>query len=132
MGFITEAASSLKAAINNLVTNATDEVALESVVAYPKWSTEKQYAAGERCNYNGVLYKCLQDHTGQNDWTPTEAPSLWAKVLISDTETIPEWEQPESTNAYALGDKVTHDGKTWVSDVDDNVWEPGVYGWSEV
>lgn len=29
------------------------------------------------------------------------------------------------------GDKVAHNGKTWVSDVDNNVWEPGVYGWIE-
>lgn len=32
---------------------------------------------------------------------------------------------------YANGDKVTHNEKKWVSDVDSNVWEPGVYGWSE-
>ena len=44
---------------------------------------------------------------------------------------IPEWEQPDSTNPYMKGDKVTHGGKTWVSDIDNNVWEPGVYGWSE-
>lgn len=63
---------------------------------------------------------------------PTDAPSLFAKVLIPDTDTIPEWEQPNSTNPYAKGDKVTHNGKTWISTADGNVWEPGVYGWEEV
>ena len=79
-----------------------------------------------------MLYKCLQDHTVQVDWTPTAASSLWAKVLIPDPDVIPEWEQPDSTNPYMKGDKVTHNGKTWVSDIDNNVWTPGVYGWTEV
>ena len=55
--------------------------------------------------------------------------SLWAKVLTSDTGEPLPWEQPESTNPYMQGDKVTHGGKTWVSAFDNNVWEPGVYGW---
>lgn len=61
-----------------------------------------------------------------------DAPSLFAKVLIPDSSTVPEWEQPDSTNPYAKGDKVTHNGKTWISTADGNVWEPGVYGWEEV
>ena len=81
--------------------------------------------------YDGVLYKCLQDHTVQVDWTPTAASSLWAKVLIPDPDIIPEWEQPDSTNPYSKGDKVMHNGKTWVSDIDNNVWTPGEYGWTE-
>ena len=59
-------------------------------------------------------------------------PALWAKVLIPDETVVPEWEQPDNTNPYSTGDKVTHNGKTWVSDVDNNVWEPGVYGWTEL
>lgn len=74
----------------------------------------------------------LQAHTSQDTWTPPDAPSLFAKVLIPDSSTIPEWEQPESTNPYSKGDKVTHNGKTWQSTTDNNVWEPGVYGWEEV
>lgn len=65
-------------------------------------------------------------------WTLADAPSLFAKVLIPDENVIPEWEQPESTNPYSKGDKVTHNGKTWISTADGNVWEPGVYGWEEV
>ena len=79
-----------------------------------------------------MLYRCLQAHTAQADWNPADAPSLWAKVLIPDPEVIPEWEQPESTNPYMKGDKVKHNSKTWISDIDGNVWEPGVYGWNEV
>ena len=85
--------------------------------------------AGERVQHRGVLYKVLQAHTAQAGWEPDAVPALFAKVLIPDAETIPEWERPDSTNPYSKGDKVTHNGKTWVSDVDGNVWEPGVYGW---
>ena len=89
------------------------------------------YVTGQRVLHGGVLYKALQDHTSQDDWPPDAAHSLFAKVLIPDAETIPEWEQPDSTNPYSKGDKVTHNGKTWTSDIDNNVWEPGVYGWTE-
>lgn len=110
----------------------TDEQAATAVALYRPWESGIEYAVGDRRTYNGTLYKCLQAHTAQETWNPAEAPSLWAKVLIPDPDVIPEWEQPDSTNPYMKGDKVTHNGKTWVSDVDNNVWEPGVYGWNEV
>lgn len=109
----------------------TDADALEAVQLFPLWDTTATYAINDRVRYDGTLYRCLQAHTAQETWTPTDAPSLWAKVLIPDPDTVPEWEQPDSTNPYARGDKVTHNGKTWVSTIDGNVWEPGVYGWAE-
>lgn len=124
-----------QAIVNALVTlreSATDETALTVPTIYPAWRAGMDYKAGKRVRYIGTLYRVLQDHTSQTDWTPEAAPSLFAKVLIPDPETIPAWEQPDSTNPYAKGDKVTHNGKTWISDIDGNVWEPGVYGWSEV
>jgi hypothetical protein len=65
-------------------------------------------------------------------WTPDVASSLFAKVLVPNENEIPKWEQPDSTNAYKIGDKVSHNGKTWESNCDNNVWEPGVYGWTEI
>ena len=115
--------------INSLAVD--DNTALRMREFYPEWTTDTDYAAGFKVQYNGTLYKCLTAHTSQPDWTPDAAPSLWAKVLIPDPDTIPEWEQPGATNAYMAGDKVQHNGKTWVSDVDNNVWEPGVFGWVE-
>lgn len=108
-----------------------DNTALRMVDFYPEWSAGQAYTAGFKVQYGGTLYKCLTAHTSQDNWTPDAAPSLFAKVLIPDENIIPEWEQPDSTNPYMVGDKVTHNSKTWVSDVDNNVWEPGVYGWTE-
>ena len=111
----------------------TEAEAITATCLHPKWSGDSvQYTAGQRVQDDGVLYTVLQAHTSQPDWKPAAAPSLFAKVLIPDPTVIPEWEQPESTNPYAKGDKVTHNGKIWVSDIDGNVWEPGVYGWTEV
>ena len=127
--------SEAKAFISALVTlreKATDEQALAVTALYPAWRSGVNYAAGIRVLYNGTLYKVLTAHTSQDDWTPDAAPSLFAKVLIPDETVVPEWEQPDSTNPYSAGDKVTHNGKTWVSDIDNNVWEPGVYGWTEL
>lgn len=124
-----------KAIIDALVTlrnSATDVQALKALALYPKWKAGTDYQKDERVSYNDILYKVLTDHTSQADWTPDAAPSLFAKVLIPDKNVIPEWEQPESTNPYGKGDKVTHNGKTWQSTIDSNVWEPGVYGWEEI
>lgn len=126
-------AKKLRAGINSAGAYLTDEQALTVPVIYPAWSGEgTAYVIGDRVQYSGILYKCLQAHTSQATWTPTDAPSLWSKVLIPTPGEIPEWEQPSSTNPYAKGDKVKHNGKVWTSDLDGNVWEPGVYGWTEV
>lgn len=109
-----------------------DETALTAVEVYPQWRAEGEaYKVGQRVQYNGTLYKVLTDHTSQEAWTPVDASSLFTKVLIPNADVIPAWEQPDSTNPYMIGDKVTHNGKTWISVVDNNVWEPGAYGWNE-
>lgn len=127
-----EEAQKIIEAVVRLRESATDADALVSAAIYPAWRVEMEYAAGQRVRYDGVLYKVLMDHTAQTDWTPDVSPSLFAKVLIPDENIIPEWVQPDSTNTYSMGDKVTHNGKTWISVLDNNSWEPGVYGWDEV
>lgn len=127
-----EKARLLRPMIEKAAVSLDDTDALKAVELFPEWSATAHYDVDNRVRYDGTLYRCLQMHDAQEGWTPTSAVSLWAKVLIPDPEVIPEWEQPESTNPYMKGDKVKHNGKTWVSDIDGNVWEPGVYGWSEV
>jgi hypothetical protein len=111
---------------------ATDEMSLQVPNLYPEWREDVSYNVDERVLYNNTLYKVITAHTSQADWTPDVAISLFAKVLIPDENIIPEWEQPESTNPYMMGDKVNYDGKTWVSTMDGNVWVPGEYGWELV
>lgn len=110
----------------------TDEQALTVPGLYKTWNPTDEYSVSDRRLYNGILYRCLIAHTGQETWNPEDATSIWTKVLISETNEILPWEQPDSTNTYSKGSKVTHNGKTWISDIDNNSWEPGVYGWSEV
>lgn len=127
-----ERARRLRKTIESLSVNLDDENALENVELFPSWSGDGvDYTLGDRVRYDGKLYRCLQSHTSQDAWNPADATSLWAEVLIPDPDVIPEWVQPESTNPYMIGDKVRHNGKVWVSVVDNNVWEPGVYGWDE-
>ena len=41
----------------------------------------------------------------------------------------PEWVQPTGAHdAYSKGSQVTHNGERYVSKIDANVWEPGVFG----
>ena len=116
--------------VANQVTD--DIVALEIQEFYDEWQTGITYAVGQYVRYEEVLYKVLTAHTSQEGWSPNQAPSLFAKVLIDPAGAVLNWEQPDSTNPYMTGDKVSHNGKTWVSNVDNNVWEPGVYGWEPI
>lgn len=112
--------------------NFTDEKILQVPAFVEKWAAGISYAAGKRLEYNGTIYKVLQEHVSQETWTPETAAALYAKLLITDPDVIPEWEQPDSTNAYMTGDRVMHNGITWKSLVDNNVWEPGATGSEEL
>lgn len=93
------------------------------------------YKVGKRIIYNGVLYKVVQAHTSQAEWTPTAAPSLFAKVINETVDgSIPEFEQPDSTNPYMKGDRVIFNGKVYESLIDNNVYSPEAYpaGWKEI
>lgn len=124
-----EKALALRKAMDIAASFLSDEQALSVPELYRAWDSTSTYAVGDRRVYNDVLYRCLTAHTSQADWKPDAAPSLWTKVLTSDDGTILSWEQPDSTNPYMIGDKVIHNDQTWISIVDNNVWEPGVYGW---
>ena len=137
MSKITDKAKRLRATIEILAENLDDEAAIDAVELFQNWAVGVEYEKDERVRYNGVLYKVLQSHTSQEDWTPDTASSLFARVLIPDPEAIPVWEQPDSTNPYMKGDKVhypTADDDIYESTVDNNVWSPVDYpdGWKIV
>ena len=112
----------------------SDGAALKMPELFPHWNgNSKEYVKDDKVLYNDVLYRVLQNHTSQEGWTPTSAPSLFAKVLTSEGEIL-DWEQPDSTNPYMKGDKVKFNGKIYESVIDNNVWSPEAYpqGWKEV
>ena len=122
-------AKTLRNLIEQLSITLDDATALTGVELFPPWKLIA-YSVGDRVQYNGTLYKCVQAHTAQSDWTPDATPALWVVVTV---EEWPEWIQPTGAHdAYSKDSKVTHNGKKWISSYDANVWEPGVYGWEEV
>lgn len=135
---VIERARELRKQIETIATNMTDEEALNYTELFANWSGDGiAYAVGDRVRYNGVLYKVLQVHTSQPDWTPDTAVSLFAKMLIPDPEVVPVWEQPDSTNPYMTGDRVyypTAEDLMYESLIDNNVWSPDAYpqGWKVV
>ena len=123
-------AKQLRALIESLAITLDDATALTGVELFPAWATDTAYAVGDRVQYNGVLYKCVQAHTSQADWMPDATPALWVIVSI---EEWPEWIQPTGAHdAYDKDAKVSHNGKHWKNTIDANVYEPGVYGWEEI
>ena len=120
----------LRKMIEKAAVSLTDEDALEAVELYPMWAVNTAYTADERIRHEDILYRCVQPHTSQEGWEPPNVPALWARVSLDEW---PEWIQPTGAqDAYSIGYKVSHNEKHWISAVDSNVWEPGVYGWDEV
>lgn len=134
MGKLVDLAIKLRPYIEKAAANLDDTDALEAVQLFPKWEPNIKYEKDDRVRYENILYRCLQSHNSQESWTPLAAASLWAKVLIPDPEVIPDWEQPDSTNAYQIGDKVRFEGKVYENLIDNNVWSPAAYptSWREV
>ncbi len=76
--------------------------------------------------YSGTTYICRQLHITQLSWTPNATPALWSVY----TPPLSAWVQPTGAqDSYQIGDRVTHNGNTWESTANNNVWEPGVFGW---
>lgn len=114
-----------------------DTNAMEIADLYEAYAVGKTYPVGYIFKY-GVnadgetqLYSVLQEHTSQEEWRPDESPALYKAVGFTD-DGVSVWTQPlGATDAYMTGDVVEHNGTIWVSTVDNNVWEPGVYGWEQ-
>lgn len=115
-------------AVKKMLTSSTEELsdedALDVAALFPTWVSKigDEVAVGERLWYDGKLYKVIQAHTVQEDWTPDNATSLFTEVSI---EEWPEFVQPTGAqDAYMIGDKITFNGNYYVSLIDNNVWSP--------
>lgn len=121
----------LRTLIEKAAASLSDEDALGGVELFPAWAADTAYAADERIRYGGKLFRCVQAHTAQDGWEPDKTPALWTEVAKPGE--IPVWRQPTGAqDAYNKGDRVHYpdaDGAVYVSTVDNNVWEPTVYGW---
>lgn len=129
-----EKARQLRPLIEKAVVSLTDMDALDAVELFEHWAVDTAYALDVRVSYSGKLYKCVQAHTSQEGWEPLNVPALWTEVAKPGE--IPVWRQPTGAqDAYMTGDKVHYpnaDGPVYISTVDNNTWEPGVYGWEKV
>ena len=129
-----EHAYRLRDMIRKASTSLEDGDALTAVELFEPWRPDTSYTAGQRLRYGDKLYRVVQGHTSQTDWTPDAAPALYTEVAKPGK--IPVWRQPTGAqDAYNTGDKVHYPdagGPVYESTVDNNVREPGVYGWSEV
>ncbi len=122
--------------LNNITSKFTDEEAVNNKELYQNWSGNGlQVIVNDVYLYNEDLYRVIQSHVTQKEWTPDVAAGLYAKILVGDE--IKEWEQPDSTNGYMIGDKVyfpTKNDSVYESVIDNNIWSPTAYpaGWKKV
>ena len=131
MGKWLNGAREVRAAMDAAGAQLDDAAALDAMAIYPAWEIGAAYAANDRRRYGACLYKCVQAHTSQADWAPDATPALWVKVSV---EEWPEFVQPTGAHdAYNTGDKVTYNGKRYISLIDANVYSPDAYpaGWEE-
>ena len=127
-----EVMEAVKRMLSSETAQMSDEDALDIAALFATWSSKigQAVTTGERLWDDGKLWKVLQPHTVQQNWRPGDSPSLYVEVSIVE---IPEWRQPlGAQDAYMSGDRVKHNGSNWESDVDNNTWEPGVYGWTQL
>lgn len=127
----TERARALRPYIEKASISLPDEDALQAVELFPQWVTGHSYVVNDRLQYNGILYRVVQAHTSQADWTPDITPALFVIVSLDEW---PEFVQPTGAHdAYNKGDKVTFEGKHYISLIDGNVFSPAEYpaGWQE-
>jgi len=130
-----QAAEQFRRALQMFAASLSDEKAMEVATIYDPWAENRAYAGGEFLTYgeNSVgdpqLYKVAQAHTSQADWKPNTTPALYVAIGL-DEQGYPVWSQPTGAHdAYNKGDVVDCDGVLWISEVDGNVWKPGVSGW---
>lgn len=131
-------AKQMRRALELFASTITDESTMMEIAdVYPVYAVGKAYKVGDIFRYGvnsdgeSQLYQVLQDHTSAAEWPPKSATSLYKAVGIAADGT-PIWTQPLGrTDAYMKGDEVSHKDEKWASDVDYNVWEPGVYGWTK-
>ena len=128
------AVSARLAEIDMALAAIPDEEAVDAVALFPKWEIGQDYAIDYRLRYEGKLYRVVQAHTSQADWTPDNTPALFTE--IAKPGEIPVWRQPTGAqDAYMTGDKVHYPAESdpvYESIVDNNVWAPNVYGWELV
>ena len=128
-----EKARQLRPLIEKAAVSLTDTDALDAVELFEHWAVDTTYALDVRVSYQNKLYKCVQVHTSQEGWEPPNVPALWTEVAKPGE--IPVWRQPTGAqDAYMIGDKVHYPGENdpvYISTVNDNVWQPGIYGWEE-
>ncbi len=128
-----EKALQLRALIEKASVSLSDEDALEAVELFPAWAVDTAYAVDQRIRHGSKLYRCVQAHTSQADWTPDKTPALWTEVAKPGE--IPVWRQPTGAqDAYNKGDRVHYPdagGPVYESTIDANVYSPEAYpaGW---
>ena len=133
-----QAAEQLRKALQIFAATLTDEQALEIAAVYPAWRANWPYSTGEIVSYgtnatgDPQLYKVVQAHTSQADWTPDATPALYDAFGLDDGG-YPIWSQPSGAHdAYNQGDVVNYNGTLYQSTINGNVWAPDVYpaGWT--
>lgn len=94
----------------------TDEQAAIIPTLYPLWFVGEAVKLNDRRLYEDKLYKCLQEHTSQADWTPDKTPALWVTLDVQHKGTIddpiPAARGMEYT--YGLYYCDSEDGKTYL------------------
>ncbi|MDL2273971.1 alpha-amylase [Oscillospiraceae bacterium OttesenSCG-928-G22] len=113
-------------------TTLDDITITEHADFFPDWDEHFTGKRGTIVRDEGKLYKSIHDVGAGQNTKPSSTPAMWTRIGDPGEE-WPEWMQPIGAHdAYEKGAKVSHAGKRWTSDVDGNIWEPGVWGWSEV
>ena len=125
-------AKEYRKAIDTFAKNQSDKTLIDNKAAFEWWRPGIAAEKDKIYRFGDDLYRCIQPHTTQEDWTPDKVPALFVKISL---EEFPQWVQPTGAHdAYNKGDKVSDEGKHWISEMDGNIWKPGTVAgaWSKI
>lgn len=134
----TKDVENIKETTNKLISysSLTDSEKTELVADINDWEVGELVKIGDKRKVGAIAYECIQEHTTQSDWVPSNTPALW-KIFVpqktsSGEEVVPEFKQPTGAHdTYKIGDKVIFEGKVYESLIDNNAYSPSDYpqGW---
>ena len=83
-----ETHEALRPYIEKAAASLDDNDAANAVKLFPTWTIGIAVSVGERYQYEDKLYKVVQKHTTQADWTPDKTPAMWVVIDVAHAGTL--------------------------------------------
>ena len=92
----------------------SDGKAVQYTEMYPYWKSGIAVKVGERYQYEGKLYKVVQEHTTSETWKPDITPALFTVIDVMHAGTLTDPIPASANMEYIKGKYYTQDGTIYL------------------